>query len=240
MDNHENNQAPVGAEGATSSQDNAQVQVTQPVAPQAPVSAGVMGQGTGQAQPWEQDERFKGKTADDIWKAYQNAESLVGQASQKASLVNELEQVTGMSPDEIRNYLQAHQQQQLQQQIQQNPLAYVDSRVQDLENTIALQNQEKELDTFLQANPEYSEFRDKIFDIGTTIATDKPYDEIAKEWFGSAIAQGQNSAYQKIDTKQKQQATGTSTAPQNPGVGALGALPRAARIKAFEQMVQQG
>lgn len=240
MDNHEISQVPVGAEGATSSQDNTQVQVTQPEAPQAVVSANAGDQATGSTQPWESDERFKGKSAEDVWNAYQEAQKVVGQASQKAGLVNELEEVTGMSAPEIQQFIQAQKQAQVQQQMQENPAGFALQRVQELENQLSLQNELKEVDSFVQQNPEYAPFKDKILNLGVNLETSKSYAQIAKEYFGGAIAQGQESAYKKIDTKQKTQIQGNSTV-NNKGISYadMKDMPRADRLKAFEGLMTQ-
>jgi hypothetical protein len=126
-----------------------------------------------------------------------------------------------MSHQQIRDYLANQQQQQLLQQQQENPVGYLMQKQQQLESQLALQSEEKELDKFLQENPSYTPFKDKILDLGLNlyngnIKPEKSYADIANEYFGSARAQGQQDAYKKIDKKIMTQATGASqSAPKS-------------------------
>jgi hypothetical protein len=213
MDNNEQT-APQGEAGATASSGQSEEVVTQPVETTEPVSDGEVAETGTATYPWESDERFKGKSPEDIWNTYQDAQKAIGQASQKAEVVNLLEKHTGMNANEIKNFLAQQEKQQMEQQIKANPGLAAFQEVQSLKSQIALQAEEKELDGFLQKNPEYAPFRDKIFNIGLNLEKDKSYEDIAKDYFGDAIAQGQQVAYKKIENKQQTQATGAISTPQ--------------------------
>lgn len=226
--------APAGAESTIASTDNAQVE-TQPVETEA---IGTNGQEeTGQA-PWEADPKFKGKTPDEIYKSYKELEKGYGQLSQKAQVANLIEEKYGVAPDELKSLIEQQAQEEQERLYRENPVAAVAQQVESLEAKLAYQETEKELDTFLQENPEYSKFKDKILNLGLTVHKDLGFDEIARDYFGEAIAQGQQSAYQKIDSKIKTQSTPPTSAEQKQGgYKALQDLPRADRIKAFESML---
>lgn len=159
----------------------------------------------------------KYKTIEELEKAYSEIQKVSGSLSQKAEVANLLEKYSGMDTKQVRDYLlqqqeqkQQAQAQQAQERIQQNPGLEAYQEVQDLKQQLALQSEEKELDTFISNNPEYAEFRDKILNLGLRVENDKTYEEIAQEYFGKAIAQGQNTAYKKIEIKKNTQATGMS------------------------------
>ena len=84
--------------------------------------------------------------------------------------------------------------------------------VQSLKQQLALQAEQKELDSFLSSEEgkPYQGFKDKILHLGLNLERGKSYGDIARDYFGQAIAQGQQSAYKKIDTKVMTQATGAS------------------------------
>lgn len=212
MDTIENTNAPVGAEGATSSQDTALQVDTQPSEAEEVVSDNQSGE-EGEQAP-ETLLAGKYKNAQELEKAYKELERSVGQASQKAALVNKLEKTTGMSSQQIADFLNQQEQERLTQQYQENPTAYTMQKIQELESKLSLQNEERELDKFLETNPDYKPFRDKILKLALTSETDKGYEDIAKEWFGETRAQGQQDAYKKIETKKMTQTTGSQSAPQ--------------------------
>lgn len=214
MDNNEQT-APQGEADVTASSGQSEEVVTQPVETGQSVD-GTNPEETGEATyPWEADERFKGKTPDDIWNTYQDAQRAIGQASQKAEVVNLLEKHTGMNSSEIKNFLAQQEQQKMEQAIKDNPGMAAFQEVQSLKGQLALQTEEKVLDGFIQNNPEYAPFRDKIFEIGLNLKKDMSYEDIAKDYFGNAIAQGQQVAYKKIETKKNTQATGAISTPQS-------------------------
>ena len=86
--------------------------------------------------------------------------------------------------------------------------------MQELKSQLALKEEEGKLNSFIQANPEYAPFKDKIFEIGLNLQKDKGYDEIAKDWFGEAIAEGQKGAYKKIEVKKMGQSTSVTSTPK--------------------------
>jgi len=236
MDNPTINTEPVGAEGATSSQDNSGAVETQPAGTDGVVSANESGnEGNAPVYPWENDEKFKGKTPEDIYKSYREMEKTY---SRKAEVANLIEEKFGVAPEDLKQLIEAQEEARLEQEYRTNPAGVALREVENLKKQLALQSEEKELDGFLQKNPEYAPFRDKIFKLGLTTEQDKSYEEIADEYFGQARAQGQQDAYRKIEVKKSTQST--SPSQQNPkkfGYGDLKDLPRAERIKQFEAMI---
>jgi len=208
MDTNENSE-PVGGADVTASQDTSQENITQPVEETT--------EATNESEVVEETEKAKlaGKyeTAEDLEKGYKELESKLGEQGQKSELVNRLEKQTGKSAQEISDFMERQEQEQAQRNIQDNPGMAAYEKVQGLEQQIALQNEEKELDSFIKENPQYEPQRDKILKLGLNIERDKPYADIAKEYFGEPIAQGQQDAYKKIDQKQKTQATGVLSTP---------------------------
>jgi hypothetical protein len=114
-----------------------------------------------------------------------------------------------MTAQQIKDYISQQNEAKLLQQYNDNPTPYLAQEIQQLKSQIALQAEERELDKFLEKNPEYEPHKDKILKLGLNLERGKSYDEIAKEYFGEARAQGQKDAYKKIETK-KTQATGMS------------------------------
>jgi hypothetical protein len=211
MDNIESTE-PVGVEGATSSQDNS-ASDTQPTETTGSVSDGTVAE-AGSDAPWSSDPKFQGKSAGDIYKAYQESQKVLGRLSQKAEIANLIEERYGVTPQELKSRLDQQAETQRQQMYQNNPVAPLYEKLQTLESKLALQEEEKRLDSFIKDNQAYAPFREKLMKLALQVETDMPYDEIAKEYFGQAIAQGQESAYKKIEVKQKTQAAGTSSVPQ--------------------------
>ena len=113
--------------------------------------------------------------------------------------------------------------------------------MQQLKSQLDFQNEEKELDGFLNSEEgkPYAEFKDKILKLGLNLEKDKSYGDIAKEYFGQSRAQGQQDAYNKIETKKKTQATGVSMESKKGKVGydSLKDLPRSERLKTFEALM---
>jgi hypothetical protein len=212
MDNLE--QDPLGEAVDTASSGQSDVETQQPGESTETVVDGEVEE-SGASNPWDEDDRFRGKGPEDVWKAYQEAEKVKGMLGQKAELANLLEKQTGMSVDAIKSFIAQKQQAAVQAEVQANPVGYVAQELAQLKNQIALQSEEKELDKFLSSDEgkEYAPFRDKIFKLGLQLEKDKPYADIAKEYFGESRAQGQQDAYRKIDRKQGTQATGASQSP---------------------------
>ncbi len=221
MDNIE--QAPQGEADVTASSGQSDEVDTQPVETEAKVEPVDGGEAeapaeTGQSAPWEADPKFKGKTPEDVYKAYKEVEKLSGQLSQKARLANLIEQQYGVTPDKLEKIVTQQAEQERNQLYQTNPIAPVMDKVTQLENKLALQETEKELDNFLKESPEYEKFRDKILNLGLSVHQNESFENIAKDYFGEAIAQGQQSAYKKIDTKRMTQATSASQATPKSGL----------------------
>jgi hypothetical protein len=238
MDNLQNTTDSTGAEGATSSQEQSVVE-TQP-ATQEPTSSESAQTEAGSAQPWESDPRFKGKTAEDVWKSYQEAQTLIGKTSQKAKVAELIEQKYGVTADRFAEMVEQNSQAHQEQYYAENPLAPLQEQVQSLQQQIALQEEQKNLDSFIGNNPEYAPFKDKLLHIGLSLETDKSYEQIADEYFGQAIKHGQQSAYNKIEQKTNTQASGTATV-QSKGkltTQEIEALPLKERIAYLEQVLR--
>lgn len=200
--------APVGGEGATSSQDTA-TNDTQTSAPVEAVSDGSSDNAEGQALL-----AGKYKSPAELEKAYKELEGKIGTLGQKAKVADIIQEKYGISADQLQaqiDQIEAQKQLELQQQ---NPVGYLLQKQNALEAQLALQNEEKELDGFLNTNPEYAPFRDKILNLGLHLEKDKSYQEIATEYFGQARAQGQKDAYTKIEVKKETQATGVMSKPE--------------------------
>ena len=155
----------------------------------------------------------KYKSPEELEKAYQELQGKLGESSQKAEIANLLEKSTGMNAQQIKDYLAQQQYAQQVAQYQDNPVPYLANEVQTLKQQIALQKEEQGLDKFLSSEEgkPYQNFKDKIFK-AKQLEPGKDYGDIAREWFGTARAQGQQDAYKKIDTKVMTQTTSASQA----------------------------
>jgi hypothetical protein len=230
MDNLEQNTSPLGEADVTASQGQLDATETQPVENEVSIDGG-NSEETGQASnPWDNDPKFKGKTSEDIYKAYKESEKLTGQLSQKAQIANLIQEKYGITPEQLKAQIEQQEAQQRQQYYANNPLApvldkvsYLEQRLQQQEQEKAMASVEKEIDSFLKDNPVYEGSRDKIQklaltpNIGFNLETGEevPIDELAREWIGESRAQGQQDAYNKIEKKVLTQATSASqTAPR--------------------------
>jgi hypothetical protein len=216
MDNLETNSSPGGEAGATASQGQLDAIETQPTGTEAGASDTQLETEGKASNPWDNDPKFKGKSPEDIYKAYKEAEKLSGQLSQKAQIANLIQEKYGVTPEQLQERIAQQEQEAKQQYYANNPMASVLDEVSQLRQIVerqedekALMAEEQKLDGFLKDNPEYQPFRDKILKLGLSSEQDKSYEEIATEWFGQARAQGQEDAYKKIDTKKMTQATGS-------------------------------
>jgi hypothetical protein len=218
-------ETPVGGEGATSSQDNVNVDTQTAEAPVA-VSDSQEAEAGQATSPWDNDPKFKGKSPEDIYQAYKEAEKLTGQLSQKAQVANLIEQEYGLTPDKLKAQIEQMKAQERQERYANNPLAPLADEVSELKAKIAQQEQEKahnavktELDSFLKDNQSYEPFKDKIYKLALTpnigfnpeTGEEVPFETLAQEYFGAARAQGQQDAYKKIEQKEMTQATGVSS-----------------------------
>lgn len=236
MDTNETNE-PVGSDDVTSSPDTSN-DIAQPAETEEVVD------GDNSEEAGEATELLAGKykTPEELAKAYKELEGKLGETGQKAELANLIEKRTGMNYQQIKEAL-AQQEQVQQIQLQQdNPVEYLMQKQEQLENQIAFQNEEKELDKFLSSEEgkPYADFKDKLLDMGLNYKRDMPYADIAKEYFGQSRAQGQQDAYKKIDNKKKTQATGVSMEGKKGKVGydSLKDLPLSERLRTFENLMQ--
>lgn len=234
MDNV-NNTEPVGVEGATSAPDNSAVDTqTADDSQEAPDGVSDVQEAEGEpeagqaSQPWDNDPRFKGKTAEDMFKIVQEADKYKGTLGRKAKIADLIEQKYGVSPEQLEAQIEQQEYQRKQQLYANNPLAPIVDEVHELKQIVqrqeqekAKQAQEKELDKFLQDNPDYAPHKDKIFKLALTpgigfnpdTGEETSFEDLSREWVGEVRAQGQKDAYKKIDVKKQTQTTKPSSAP---------------------------
>lgn len=225
MDNPTNTPGPQEAAGATAASGQPDVVATQPTETVTPTSDGTSAD-VGASNPWDNDPKFKGKSPEDIYKAYTEVEKLNGQLGQKAQIANLIEQKYGVTPEQLKAQIEQQEQQQKQEFYKNNPLAPLVEKVQTLEQQLQLQEveraralEESKLDEYLKTAPEYAPHRDKILKLGLTpgigfnpeTGDEVSYAELAKEWIGEIRAQGQTDAYNRMETKIMTQATGAGT-----------------------------
>lgn len=245
MDNLETNTEPVGAEGATSSQDNSSAMETQPAETDQVVSANESAETGSTENPWDSDPRFKGKTPEEMFNIVQEADKYKGVLSQKAHVLELLERQTGLPVDQLAQMLQEQENQRLQQEYAENPSLYLEQKVTEMEAKLATKEVQSEINEFVKNNEAYAPFKDKLEKLAltegigfTAYGVEVPIETLAKEYFGQAIASGQESAYKKIETKKQTQSSGTSTTTNSKlGYDQLKDLPRAERIRTFEQLL---
>lgn len=208
MDTIEEPMEPAGSDDVTSSPDTS-VADTQP----SEVSENVDGGTEADGGTPETLLAGKYKSPEDLEKAYKDLESKLGTLGQRAKVADLIQEKYGMTPDQFQATLDAEEQARLEQEYATNPGGAALREVQNLKQELALRDEEKELDSFLSKNPEYAPQRDKILKLGLNLEKDKTYEEIAREYFGTTRAQGQQDAYKKIDAKKMTQMTGTVSAP---------------------------
>lgn len=219
-----NNETPAGSDDVTSSPDTASVD-TQAAEPTGTVD-GVEGGEAGQALL-----AGKYKSPAELEKAYKELEGKLGDLGQKASVAELLQSKYGVTPEQLRAQIEQMEYQKQQERYAADPLAPVYDKVAALEQKLAAQEHEKalmqtkaDLDKFLKENPAYESHKEKILKLGLTpgigfnpeTGEETGFDEIAREYFGEARAQGQQDAYRKIETKEQTRATGVSqSAPKS-------------------------
>ena len=201
------NETPVGSDGATPSPDT-DSNDTQPIESTDSFSEGNVDEVV------EAPTLLAGKykSPEELEKAYNELQGKLGEQGRKAELANLLEEQTGMNTEQLREAIAQQRNSQYQQQVQENPGLAAFNEVQSLKQQLALQAEQKELDNFINSEEgkPYQVFKDKILNLGLNLERGKSYGDIAKDYFGQAIAQGQQSAYKKIDKKVMTQATGVS------------------------------
>lgn len=219
MDNIENS-SPLGDADVTASQgqleDNTQTPEAEDVSSNEETN---QAEGEQVSNPWDNDPKFKGKSSEDIYQAYQESQKVIGQNSQKAEVANLIEKKYGLTPEEFKAKIEAQDEQARQERYEADPQAEMKDKMQNLENTVARQEQqaaysaeEQVLDKFLasEEGKAYAPFKEKIFKLALGSEQEQSYEDIAREWFGESRSQGQNDAYNKIETKKMTQATGVS------------------------------
>lgn len=211
MDTIENNAGPVGEAGATVSPDTLAEVDTQTVAPEAAVSDGGSDQAPEASEPLLAG---KYKSPEELENAYKELEGKLGSLGQKAAVADLIQEKYGMTPEQLRQTIEAEEQARLDQELQTNPAGFALREVQTLKQQLALKEVESELDAYLRENPESAANRDKILKLALGDERDKSFADIDREWFGATRAQGQQDAYKKIEVKQKTQATGTTSVPK--------------------------
>lgn len=203
---------PQGDEDVTSSEGQSQEVETQPESQEE--SAPAEESKEQESTPWESDPKFKGKTAEDIYKSYRELEKKTGELGQKAKLADLIQEKYGLTPEQFQERVEAQAQEEQEQIQQENPEAYIQEKLKRQEEELALLKEERELDNFLQENPDFKEHREQLLKIALNLEPNKPYSDIAQEYLGKAIEQGKKSAYEKIETKKVTQATDVSQSEQ--------------------------
>lgn len=209
MDTIEEPMEPAGSDDVTSSPDTSLAD-TQPSETSGNVDGGTEGDGVASEAP-----KYAGKykTPEELEKGYLEAQKKISEVGQKASVADLIQEKYGITADEFRRRIEAEEQARQEEEYRTNPAGAALREAQAVKQELALMKEEKELDSFLSKNPEYAPVRDKILKLAFTSEQDKPYEEIAREWFGETRALGQQDAYKKIDAKVRTQATGTQSAP---------------------------
>lgn len=120
-----------------------------------------------------------------------------------------------MTPEQFQATLEAEEQARLEQEYATNPAGYALREVQELKSQLALKEEEGKLNSFIQSNPEYEQFKDDIMEFGFLPKyRNMSYEDIAREKFGKAIAVGQTGAYKKIEAKKMGQQTSVTSTPK--------------------------
>lgn len=208
MDTPTDTAEPVGSDGATSSPDTSSSE-TQTVEPTDAVSDGQEGEAA-------QNELLAGKykSQEDLVNAYKELEGKLGTLGQRAKVADIIQEKYGMTPEQFEETIEAEEQTRIQQAIQENPGLAAYQEVQKLQQQLAYKEEEGKLNTFLAENPAYVPFKDKLFNLYLNVEKDKELSEIANDYFGQAIAKGQQDAYKKIEVKKNTQTTGVVSTPK--------------------------
>lgn len=208
MDTPTDTAEPVGSDGATSSPDTSSSE-TQTVEPTDAVSDGQEGEAA-------QNELLAGKykSPEDLVNAYKELEGKLGTLGQRAKVADIIQEKYGMTPEQFEETIEAEEQTRIQQAIQENPGLAAYQEVQKLQQQLAYKEEEGKLNTFLAENPAYVPFKDKLFNLYLNVEKDKELSEIANDYFGQAIAKGQQDAYKKIEVKKNTQTTGVVSTPK--------------------------
>ena len=221
MDTIENNEAPAGSAGVEPSPDTAS-QVDAQTA-----DTGTTNDEVASAETGAEGSLLAGKykSPEELVNAYKELEGKLGDLGQKAKVADLLQEKYGVTPEQLRAQIEQQEYTQQQERYANNPLAPLVDKVSRLEQKLAEQEQKEaqalvkaELDNFVKSNPAYEAHKDKILKLALTpgigfdpnTGAETGLDEIAREYFGTARAQGQQDAYKKIEVKQTTQATSVS------------------------------
>lgn len=166
-------------------------------------------------QAWMQDQRFAGKTPDDIYKSYRELESHLGDyksIKEKAQMADLLQNRLGITPDEINEYIankEQEEQQEQQREIEENPGAVAYREVESLKDQLALEHEKSQLNSFIEANPELSPIKAQLFKLAITAERDTnlSYNDIFNKYYGDAMKIASTMAYEKIGEKQQMSST---------------------------------
>lgn len=220
MDNLENGGALDPQEAAdvtaASGQSDAQIETQQTDAPEV-VDGDTETQESVQATyAWDEDDRFKGKTPEEMLEIVREADRYKGELGRKAKVADMLSQQYGLTPERMEEIMQQREIKAKQAEFQKNPTAALMGEVENLKSQIQIKEEEGKLNQFMAENPQYSEFAEEIKRLGFTVDRDKSWNQIAEKYFGRAIVKGQEAAYRQMDTKQRTQATSVSqSAPKH-------------------------
>jgi len=209
MDTTATTTEPVGSDGATSSPDTSSSD-TQTAEPTESVSDG-QGADAGQTETLLAG---KYKNVEDLEKAHKELEGKLGQLGPRAKVADLIQEKYGMTPEQFQATIDAEEEARMAQAIQQKPGLAAYQKVQEIQQQLALKEEEGKLNSFLAENPAYVPFKDILFNLYLNVEKDKELGDIATDYFGQAIAKGQQDAYKKIEVKQKTQATGVSSVPK--------------------------
>lgn len=211
MDTIETTAEPVGSDGATSSPDTS-AQVDAQPAESSDVASANEG---GEAEAPKVLLAGKYEKPEELEKAYKELEGKLGGLGQKAKIADMIQEKYGMTPEQFQATLEAEEQARLEQEYATNPAGYALREVQELKSQLALKEEEGKLNSFIQSNPEYEQFKDDIMEFGFLPKyRNMSYEDIAREKFGKAIAVGQTGAYKKIEAKKMGQQTSVTSTPK--------------------------
>lgn len=209
MDTTATTTEPVGSDGATSSPDTSSSD-TQTAEPTQSVSDGQ------EADAGQTETLLAGKykSPEELENAYKELEGKLGTLGQRAKVADLIQEKYGMTPEQFQATIDAEEEARMAQAIQQNPGLAAYQEVQKLQQQLALKEEEGKLNSFLAENPEYVPFKDKLFNLYLNVEKDKELGDIANDYFGQAIAKGQQDAYKKIEVKKNTQTTGVVSTPK--------------------------
>jgi|GEM_PF-6860707 len=176
----------------------------------------------------EADERFKGD-ANKLYESYKEMESKLGETASKAKIAERLAEQSNMSIEEMNNYLDQQQSGSVGRPSSDNARpasAYEDPQVQaaqydvldklnSLEQKMALQEEESEINALIKEVPDAVNFKDAIRDIGRS-KVNMSHKEIYKTYLKPAVSTGKDAAFQKLSSKEQSQPESTSQSQATP------------------------